>query len=699
MFAALYIGLVAVLAYQLRNRILLLDGFTGVFQYLLSLGLTLFLVTWLNFLLYFICGWGVVRLVAAWAAVLAAILCLWFVRTASPPAAPLATRAKVLLGVKWDFWCLFVFLFVLVRFYSGLDFDDNDWLWSTFNFDDTPYHLSVTNALLNAHRFPPMDLDAATYPLKYHFMADFWLAHLQRQGTRAVFTIFGMNFLSGLILVGALWGVFKKWLKLPSRWVMLACVMFLFLNTSLINVLHYFWFRPDYFRPESVFDGLLLFPYFNFESLLNNLFNPQRGLLFTFPVGLLVLNAVFGGTAGYAAEQGLDFRRTRTLQALVLVCLLPFSHIVTFVVLACCLAPQAWEHRRWLLQRYWVCLPALTLAGLQLFYLVAYGPAPHPEHSAWDASAALPLQEFKTVPAIFRRALFWFFIDGDFLFWGSLIAATAFLRPSQPSPDAAPGLPLRDFLRQWRWYFAVCGLSFLGINFYRYSFDWGDSNKFVLFLNFGLTMVIVLGAASLRGGLGRILSRILWLFFFVLCVVPPAYQLAASILAEPYGSVLLFHGNDRAAAEWLRESTQSSDIVLTGAYGSIHFVSSLAGRPVLAGLYGDSNPYRQDQHSEDIRRIYEEGDLQALRKLNPRYVCISRYERSFYKLNPCWQEFIRKPGVLLFQAGVVEDAYAAYILDARRLLEQESIIPADAARSGSQGVAAPVPSGVRSDVR
>ncbi len=694
MFAIVYVGLVAVLAYHLRNRVLLLEGFTGVFRYLFSLGLTLFLVNWLNFLLYVAFGWGLVYLLASWTALLGPILYFSLARAArscGPAGPPLSVRTAGLLSAKWNWWCLFVFFFVLIRFYSGLDSDENNDFWSTFNFDDTPFHLSVTNALLNAQRFPPMDLDMAPYPLKYHFLADFWLAHLQRLGVRAVHTILGMNCLSATIMVGALWAAFQRWLKLPSKWVMLACLIFLFLNLTVINVVHYFWLKPNYYLPDTLFDDLLMYPYFNFESTLLYMFTPQRGLLFTFPIGLLVLDAAFGWEGDLVPTQTPDQVRTRVLQALVLVGLLPFSHIVTFAVLACCLAPRLWTHRRWLARRFWAWLPALALGALQLLYFAAYGPAPHPKYSSWNIAAELPLEEFATVPSMFRRVLFWFFADGDFLFWGAVFAVVALLGRgrSHAPPDLPPTRSLRSFFRQWGWYFAVCGLFFLGVNCYRYSFAWGDSNKFVLFLNFGQTMVSVLGAAGLRGGLGRVISRSLWMFFFVLCVAPPAYRLAASVVAAPYGSTLLFHSNDRAAARWLRTSTRPSDIVLTGAYGSIHFVSSLGGRPVLAGRYGDSNPYLQEGRAEDIRRVYEEGDLRLLRKLNPRYVCIARYERNRYKLHSCWQEFIKKPGAVVFQAGTVEDLNAVYIFDARLLLGQASPAPVHGAVPGPEGAAAP----------
>ncbi len=682
MLAIAYVGLVAVLAYHLRTRVRLLDGFAGAFRYLFSLGLTLFLVNWLNFLLYVAFGWGRVYLLASWVALLAPTL-YWSVgrgagaaSPAAPADPPLTARLTALLGSRWNWWFLFVLFFVLVRFYAGLDFDENSHLWSSFNFDDTAFHLSVTNALLNAHRFPPMDLDMAPYPLKYHFLVDFWLAHLQQLGVRPLHTVQAMNWLSATIMVGALWSAFRKWLRLPSRWILLACLVFLFLNTALINVVHYIWFKPPYLHPGELFDGLLLFPYFNFESSLINLFSPQRGLLFTFPVALLVLDAVFSGPGGAEDGRALAADRVRILQALVLVCLLPFSHIVTFPVLAAMLLPRLWEHRRWLWPRFSVWLPAFALGAFQLLYLGAYGPPTHPDYSAWDVASILPLDEFAAVPPVFRRALFWFFIDGDFLFWGCLFAATAFLRkpPAQPDPQAPQ--PLRAFLRRWGWYFAVCGLVFLGVNYYRYSFTWGDSNKFVLFLNLGLTMVIVLGAAELTGRLGRILSRSLWLLLLVLCVVPSLYRFRVSLAGAPHGSTLLFDDNDRAAARWLRTSTGLSDIVLTGANDPVHFVSSLGARPVLSGMYGDSNPYRQEERADEIRRVYEDGDLQALRHLAPRYVCVSRFERLRYQVNPCWREFRRRPGAVAFHAGDPDDPMAVYIFDANVLTGGAARLPA-----------------------
>jgi hypothetical protein len=257
------------------------------------------------------------------------------------------------------------------------------------------------------------------------------------------------------------------------------------------------------------------------------------------------------------------------------------------------------------------------------------------------------------------------FVDGDFLLWGGLFAASAMLPKRWLASALSPGL--RDQLRRWRWYFAVTGFFFVLINYYRYSFDWGDSNKFVLFLNLGLTLVIVWGAAQLAGSRWGFLGRGVWWFLLVASLVPHAYNFVSQVVISPHGAVLLFDKNSCAAAGWLKKSTLPSDVVLTASYGTIHFVTSLGGRPVLAGIYGDSNPYRQDGRKEELRRIYEEGDLLLLARLRPRYVCISRFEREQYKLHPCWSEFIKQEKLVLFHAGEASDFYSAFILDARLL--------------------------------
>jgi hypothetical protein len=669
MFAGLHLVLVGVLAYYLSPRVALLDGFRGLGRFGLAFGLTLFLVNWGDFLLYALCGWGAVYLVLSWLVVLAP-LCL-LARPARNAAAPPSARAGLWARAmgqlgdlrKWDVAFLFLAGFVLVRFCLGPTPDREGAVWASVNFVDTAIHLSVANAFLAAPHFPPVDLDMAPFPLKYHFLADFYLAHLEQLGWSALKAIAPMNFLSAALLVGALWTVFARWLRLSSRWVLLAALLFLFLNPALLNLLHYALFAPPYFRADSFFSGVLMFPYFNFEATISSLFEPQRGLLFSFPVVLLGLGGIFGGERpATPADQARA--ATRTLEAFVLVCLLPFGHVVSAAVLGAAMLPSLWTHRRALAARWPVWLPAVLLGAAQTLYLFCYGPPLNPNYEAWNAAASLPLDEFARLPALLRPVAFWFFVNGDFLFWGLLFVAIALWRRRETGN--VPG-GLADFLRRWKWYWIVCGAAFLLINVYRYTSDWGDSNKFVLFLNLGFSLVIALGIAQWRTGRLRPLAHALWVFFFVLCVAPFGYQLYLRATRVPYDQVVLFNKYERVAAEWLRRFSTPTDLVLTGTNQILHFVTPLAGRPVLSGLYGRDNPYRQDERAGQIRRVYEQADFAALRQLNPRFICISRNERRLYRLSPKWQELIRTRRALLFQVGDADEFDSVFIFDSDQL--------------------------------
>jgi hypothetical protein len=265
--------------------------------------------------------------------------------------------------------------------------------------------------------------------------------------------------------------------------------------------------------------------------------------------------------------------------------------------------------------------------------------------------------------------LFWFFTNGDFFFWGTLFASIALVpRIWQPKAWIQRPDQLVDFLKRWRWYFVVCLFLFLVINVYRYSLFWGDSNKFVLFLNLGLSLVIALGAARINPLRSPMLSAGLWWFFLLLCTVPPAYAFYRSVVVAPHPNILLFTTNDQLAAEWLKSNLGRADIVLTAAYNDSHFVTALGGSPTLAGIYGDSNPYRHDDRADQIRRVYAGGDLALLTSLGADYVCISRFERLKYEIHPRWIEKMKSAEGLRFRVGgSPEDYESVYIFETSKL--------------------------------
>lgn len=640
-------------------------GFEAIPGFLTAFGITIFGLSWAWFILYVVLGWSYTYILCSLG--LPGFLVIWLQREIRH------AIHQLILGIKNGALATFrsqaiffaLIIFVSLRFIFGIRVDENGLVWCNFNFVDTPYHLSVVNAFVRSNVFPPIDLNATPYPLKYHFLSDFFVAHFVRLGASPLRTLWLLNIIGGVVLIGSLWAAASKWLKVSARWVLLGCVVFLFLNTSLVNLIHYWLLRPDFFNSKSPFVGILMFPYFNFEFTLTNMFEPQRGLLFSMPIAFPILDVCFPAQPNKIFSASHSVYQIRVLRAFCLICLLPFAHIVTFAVTCLCFVPMLWKNRAWFGVKYVFWAPALALGLSQLLYLFYYGPPQSSSYSGWDALRSIPLESFQVFPRIGRFVIFWIFVNGDFFVWGLGIIAWVLVSSwLRPKVNYNPSLV---FLVEWRWYFVVCGFCFLLINFYRYSASWGDSNKFVLFLNLGLALAIASGAAQLnktRKGC----ANIIWVFLITLSIAPAAYEFYSGIVIAPHGKILMFRKSEQAAAKWLRDFVGSSEVVLTGAYDIVHFVTPLGGAPTLAGIYADSNPYLQPSRAEQIRRIYEDAAFELLDKLNVRYICVSVNERSKYKLHYRWSEMMKSgQGIAFHAGGGIEDFESVYIFDCRAL--------------------------------
>lgn len=653
--ALIQLLLVGALAGRLQHRVVLLESFKGLPRYFCALGLTVFLVVWGEFLLHAVFDWGVAYQVATWSGLGGALVAAWWTR----PARSGSWDEAVTRPERWNycFWGFAIFLVLVFGLALRVDAEGN--VWWNFNFSDTAFHLSVANSFLATPGFPPRDLDLWPYPLKYHFLADFEVAHLARLGLSPLTALRGMNVIGAATLAGSLWAVFERWLRLPRPWVLLACCVFLGLNTALINLIHFGLFEPVYFSPAHPLTGVLLYPYFNFEFALGNYFEQQRALVFAFPVLLVAFDAV---AARREAEAGGG---RGVAWAVAIACLSPFAHIVGFAMLGAAALPAAWRERRRLTGWLPWGWPLVVLMLAQLAYLAGYGPPVHADFSGWDARDSLPLGEFAGVPMLPARVIFWFFVDGDFLLPGLLLAAVALA--ARRWLTGATWCELRRYLGEQRWLLAAGLAALVGVNFYRYSFDWGDSNKFVLFLNLALTPVIVFGVAAWRDRGWRVASGFCWTLLMGLSLWAPGFIFYHDAVRKPPGSELLFQHAGVAAAAWLRAETQPEDVVLTSANNIVHFVTSLAGRPTLAGLYGMSNPYRQDERVATIRKIYAEGELWRLRELGVRYVCLSRNERRRYRIHPIWRELSERGEAVAWHEGEPGDYDSVFIFDVRKL--------------------------------
>jgi hypothetical protein len=663
--------LIAYLAFVAQSRLEFFKPYAGLPRYLLALGLVLFGTTWADFLLYALLGWGLPYTIGTWAVRLLPLV-FWLARPGTgvtptagflPTCGQLATTWKPL---KWDYAFIFFGLFVLSRFFIGINTDTEGTVWTNFNFVDTAFHLSIAQAFLNTSSFPPADPNLAGFPLKYHFVADFSISHLAQMGIPLITAVWWLNLLGAAAMVGAMWGALSRWLRLPSAWVMLAGFTFLFTNLAIVNLLHYCLFNPAFFNSRDPIDGIFFFPYFNFESIHNNLLEPQRSLLFVMPVIFAVLSITQADPP--QTDEATRTDRRNTLIGFWMVCLLPLAHVVAFAVLGACLLPRLWRHHRWLLPQVACWLPALLIGLAQLAYIQFYGPPIQSGYSAWDASQHIPLHNFSELPEFARSTAFWLAVNGDFFFWGAvftLIAISRYLMRSTPTEGL---LRVSSFGRQWAWYFAVCVGAFLLINHYRYTASWGDSNKFVFFLNLGITLLIVLGSAQWLGGPNALRSRVAWWFFFLTAFVPNTYDFVKKQITLEGRTNLLFHHQTRFAADWIQSHLPPEAIFLTAASADAHFLPALAARSVRAGIYVRTNPYFDPELASKIRRLYEEGDLSLLAELAVDYVCISNTERNLYTLDPRWQEWMQNPSIRIFASGAPNDYNSVYILDAHRLL-------------------------------
>jgi len=657
--ASFYLLMLAALAVHASNRIELFARLQGLPRYLAALGFTLFIFAWVDLLLYVLLGWGTPYLCLSIGVPFGAAGFLNWRAARDGQLRNFAREAWANLKAfrSWNFPFLFLATLVLSRFFNAMEEIDGN-IWCNFNFIDMPFHLSMARAFDVAHHFPPIDLDMAPYPLKYHFLADFFVAHLHQLGMPFLQGMFVMNVISAAAMVGALWAFAECWLTLRPRWILLAGAVFLFLNAGLINFLHYLTLHPGYYRSQAPLDGILLFPFFNFESTLSNLLEPQRGFLFTLPVALAIMHALFGmrswaDRANVTAEE----RQYGLIWAACLICLLPLSHVVAFMVLTCAALPALWREKKWIAGRWKIWAAPLAIGLLQVYYLKFYGPPVNPAFVTRLTHPLMPDGELSSSASWLRRGAFWFFADGDFLFWGLLFVGIAAIKRGA----------LWRFVVQWRWYFVICLLFFGLINFFSFMYCWGDSNKFVLFLNLGLTFAIVYGASQWEGTRAAWRSQILWAFFFLLSVGPAGYEFYRDIYTLPEGKILLFQRNDREAARWLRQDTKPNDVVLTGAFDIYHFVTPLGGRPVMAGLYGYTDMYCQPDRADKIRSIYEDAAFDLVRKMGVRYVCISNNERRDYHLNKRWLTLMNRGKAIAFHAGDPDDEESVFIFDSAAL--------------------------------
>lgn len=623
-------------------------------------------------------AWGAGQVVLTWAAY-AASWAFGF-RPIVLIAAAAAAAAGLVLGTRregarflretvsgsWRLSPARAFAVILVTGSIGLS------LWQTGRGDlcvggsneDFSFHLAMVTGFLGQPGFPPEHPQFAGAALRYHFMTNYHAAVLARLGVDPIGAVQCMQVLNALALALLLGAVFDALTRRPAAAFLGVTLLLISRNAAWNVVLYAFGRPPDDLPVSGIAVGslefvrrVLLHNYFNFDDALSNLFHPQRPMLFGAGIGFGILLLC------RKAWLEPDSRGRRWTVASLLLGSLVLFHLHTAVVIgllhvALVLFSPAEGRRRM------ACLAPLMIAVPQIVFLLA---APRPDFFAgFDVARNEAISQIPVLGSlVLTRAFFWMRAGGIALtlgaVWGAAIVARRKLyRPSSWSrldPESRLLLVL----------FGVGLLCFLGINVYRSTPNWGDSNKFYFY--FTVPMCLLAGGFLAwlwdRRAAGRVLvALILVVFSWGPSLVdgasacgPAIRRLFRADAAAP-GQRVLFRAEEFAVADWVRAATPPDAVFLTASTEE-HFLAALAGRRVRCGAYVWQNGLADHQTIGEIQELYRDPSPERLLRYPVDYILVSFRERSHVELDE--EALSRFPVVLRIDAP--QGPYVVYRTD------------------------------------
>jgi len=177
-------------------------------------------------------------------------------------------------------------------------------------------------------------------------------------------------------------------------------------------------------------------------------------------------------------------------------------------------------------------------------------------------------------------------------------------------------------------FFIIPLLFFFLINFYRFSPNWGDSNKFFLYFSLMLTIFAgkLLGFWFRKKRLGRVVA----LAIITIAAILPFSVEAYERLVNNRG--ILFTGCERNVAQWIKLNTSKDAIFLTSD-DLIHYVAPLSGRRVVDGAYTKQTGFRKPETDREVRKIFETGKAELFKKYHVTHVLVGPHEGRRYAVN------------------------------------------------------------------
>jgi NPCBM/NEW2 domain len=497
--------------------------------------------------------------------------------------------------------------------------------------------MSTASAFLEQSAFPPLNPQSAAAKLSYHFMADFFCAIICRGGF-PLFYALKVPMVMFAFALGSLTCYFFDLVLKQRVAAVSASILFFFGHIGVFNFLYGAAGYPVANGPlslrswESIEDHLT-YPYFNYLNVLVDFFEPQLPFLFGFPIALAVLLVLF---RKFSRPEPFDQGNYFIIGA---VALLPLFHMHSFLVLApvtgLWLISEWWLDRRATAtssatetpSRYGrrsVWLAALLLAGaavvLQLAFILSQKKAAG--FSGFDVFTRLG--NLPEIPNFLyaRRLWYWVRVAGIPFVLGLV---GFFLTPSfqvrAQDPERRANLALLAL-------FGVTTGYFLLINFYRFTPNWGDSNKFFLYWDVMLCLYA-----------GRVLSR-LWAASRLLKAAACFLLLIGAIfpfadecsLRYRHSPSTLFTACDQTVGDWIRLNTPKDAVFLT-ANSYTHLVPAIAGRRVVNGSYTRETGFSDEAIESSVALAFREANPALVKSVKVTHVLVGPEEKRLYYVN------------------------------------------------------------------
>lgn len=464
-------------------------------------------------------------------------------------------------------------------------------------FGDIQYHLAMINSFYLGDNFPPQNPIYAGVRLSYPFMIDFY---------SAVFRYSGFNIQNSLTIPALLFGItfFAFFLFFSHRFLksfsgsVLATTIFLFNGGmgGFLTLKEVTKSAPFFESLGNSFSYVIDKYNFRFPNAVSSVYMAERPILVGMSAFFAILILLY-----IAFEKKKSDREI--FWAGIIIGTLPLWHTHTIVVLGITLPfyflirffigkVSILENIKFFLPMLYIAIP-LGIIGMS-WHLDQVFSGGHffSIKKGWIVGEEGPL-------------VFWYRNLGIFI---PLLVASFFVVTR----------------KQMIFYFPVF-LIFLFSNYINFQpFDW-DNYK-ILIVWYAVSAVLVAELFLLLQKRFKIFGKIFTLGAMSVFIISGAILMVGDYVTY-FG---LFSNEDIELADWERENTNPSDIILTGPQHDQF--SILAGRKLLMGYPGYlwTQGIDSSVRGEDIRKMYA-GNIELIRKYNVKFIVVGYNEREVFK--------------------------------------------------------------------